>query len=322
MGLLDAFKNTNIFGARRPTYLEGIATPEQLKQAEQQSLVQGLLGTAVGYLAQPKNQGYGSAVPYLAKGYLQGMQSAQAPYQGLERDVLMKSKFQDIKREQDVAKQQRQMTEQLLNDPRVQGNPLYESMAVNAPADLFKELEKVTPLRKGGKLVRNVTGEVIAEAPEEPKVDKFTDLYGTPKEDARYGLVYLPKDPKYPVLDAKGKVIPDYKPLPKEDKITTKTPSKPTNVDISNVKKISNDLLTTDIDTAEAAVIASRANKKMADEGISFDEAVISIIEEVTREEKPTTIFGFEVPSTGGKSISKKKLLSPKNDDWKIEKIN
>ena len=109
MALLDSLKNlipqnTNIFGARTPTYLEGIATPEQLKQAQQQSLFQGLLGTAVGYLAQPKNQGYGSAIPYLAKGYLQGMQSANAPYAGLEKDILMKQKFDEIKRAEEKRK--------------------------------------------------------------------------------------------------------------------------------------------------------------------------------------------------------------------------
>lgn len=103
MALLDSLKglipqNTNIFGARTPTYLEGIVSPEQLKKAEQQSLFQGLLGMGIGYLAQPKNQGYGSAVPYLAKSYLQGMQMAQSPYAGLEKDVLMKEKFDELKR--------------------------------------------------------------------------------------------------------------------------------------------------------------------------------------------------------------------------------
>ena len=106
MALLDAFKNMNIFGARTPSYLEGIVSPQQLEQAKQQSLVQGLLGTAVGYLAQPKNQGYGSAVPYLAKGYLQGMQSAQSPFQNLERDVLMKQKFDELQRNQAERKRQ------------------------------------------------------------------------------------------------------------------------------------------------------------------------------------------------------------------------
>jgi hypothetical protein len=90
---------TNIFGARTPTYLEGLITPEQLKKAQQQSLFQGLLGTAVGYLAQPKNQNYGSPIPYLAKGYLQGMESAQTPFSNLEKDVLMKEKFAEISRE-------------------------------------------------------------------------------------------------------------------------------------------------------------------------------------------------------------------------------
>jgi len=103
-------KGTNIFGARTPTYLEGLITPEQMKQAQQQSLFQGLLGTAVGYLAQPKNQNYGSAVPYLAKSYLQGMQMAQTPYANLERDILMKEKFDQMRiekqRQEDLRKLQ------------------------------------------------------------------------------------------------------------------------------------------------------------------------------------------------------------------------
>lgn len=317
MGLLDAFKNTNIFGARRPTYLEGIATPEQLKQAEQQSLVQGLLGTAVGYLAQPKNKGYGSAIPYLAQGYLQGMESAQAPYQGLERDVLMKAKFQDIQREQDVAKQKMKMTEQLLNDPRVKGNPLYESMAFNNPETLFTELEKVTPIRKDSKLIRNITGEVIADNTViEPQ--KFTELYGTPQQDERYGLVYFPKDPKYPVLDAKGQAITDYKPLPKETKSTSFTPSAPTKPNVDMTRQIAKEFAGVKIDESEASVIAAQALDKMKKEKISFDKAVLSILEKATVETPPVNIFGFDIPKTGGKDISKKKLV----DDWKIEKIN
>jgi len=102
---------TNIFGARTPTYLEGLITPDQLKKAQQQSLFRGLLGTAVGYLAQPKNQMYGSAVPYLAKGYLQGMESAQEPFSNLEKDVLMKEKFAEISRE----KKQREALDKVLS---------------------------------------------------------------------------------------------------------------------------------------------------------------------------------------------------------------
>jgi len=308
---------TNIFGARTPTYLEGLITPDQLKKAQQQSLFQGLLGTAVGYLAQPKNQNYGSAVPYLAKGYLQGMESAQTPFSNLEKDVLMKAKFKDIEREQTLAEQKQKMTEQLLNDPRVKGNPLYESMAVNNPETLFTELQKVTPVREGGIIVRNATGEVIAEAPKTPKTpeDKRSQL-------ERMIDIYNSMDD----TDPRKKTYGDYikKQTTETPKSTTKTPSKPTNVDISNIKNISKNLLKVDIDSAEAAVIASRANKKMADEGISFDEAVISIIEEVKEKQKPVEgPFGITIPFTGGgQGISKEKLLSPNNDNWKIEKIN
>ena len=308
---------TNIFGARTPTYLEGLITPEQLKKAQQQSLFQGLLGTAVGYLAQPKNQNYGSAIPYLAKGYLQGMESAQAPFSNLEKDVLMKAKFKDIEREQTLADQKRKMTEQLLNDPRVKGNPLYESMALNNPEGLFTELEKVTPIRKGSKLIKNITGEVVADNTViEPQ--KFTELYGTPQQDERYGLVYFPKDPKYPVLDAKGQTIPDYKPLPKETKSTSFTPSAPTKPNVDMTKKIAKEFAGVKVDDSEASVIAAQALDKMKKEKISFDKAVLSILEKATVENPPVNIFGFDIPKTGGKDISKKKLT----DDWKIEKIN
>jgi len=64
------FDGMNIFGARQPDYLGGILSPEELQKVQNQSLLQGVLGTAATYLAQPKNQGYGSALPYLGKAYL------------------------------------------------------------------------------------------------------------------------------------------------------------------------------------------------------------------------------------------------------------
>ena len=325
MGLLDAFKNTNIFGARKPTYLEGIATPEQIKQAEQQSLVQGLLGTAVGYLAQPKNQGYGSAVPYLAKGYLQGMQSAQAPYQGLEKDVLMKAKFQDIQREQDVAKQKRELTQQLLNDPRVKGNAVREQMALTDPTTLSKQIEEKYTLREGAVLTDR-EGNILVENVKEQKPPKFTDLYGTPKEDARYGLVYLPKDPQYPVLDAKGKPITDYKPLPKESTTKPTTPSVPTDITIKNTKNRLNAAHGFDLDIDKqddktvAMAINSRANQIMATQKVSFDDAIDMAVAEFDEQgaidvSKPFLGFfgGGEKSIDPTKTVKKKKPLSEFN---------
>lgn len=106
MGILDKLipENTNIFGATTPTYLSGIVDKDKLDLAKKQSLFQGLLGTALGYIAQPKNQGYGSSLPYLAKSYMQGMQMAQSPYENLERDVVMKEKFDQIALEKERQK--------------------------------------------------------------------------------------------------------------------------------------------------------------------------------------------------------------------------
>lgn len=140
MALLDNLKdliprNTNIFGATTPSYLNAIATPEQIQTAKNQSLFQGLLGTAIGYLAQPKNQGYGSAVPYLAKSYLQGMEMAQSPYQRLERDVLMKEKFDQM-----ALEKQRQADLKTLQD----------NMYITTPAETittsdYQPVDKVGP---------------------------------------------------------------------------------------------------------------------------------------------------------------------------------
>lgn len=80
MAIGDLFNNVNVFGAGLPAGSEGLLTEEQQKQLANQSLVQGLLGTAASYLAQPKTGRYGSALPYLGKAYLGGMQASQGAY--------------------------------------------------------------------------------------------------------------------------------------------------------------------------------------------------------------------------------------------------
>ena len=74
MALQDYLGNINIFGTPIPT---GILAPEQEEKLRNQSLVSGIIGTAANYLAQPKNLGAGSALPYLAKAYVGGMGASQ-----------------------------------------------------------------------------------------------------------------------------------------------------------------------------------------------------------------------------------------------------
>jgi hypothetical protein len=79
-GLGNLFEGMNIFGAKPSEALTGILSPEQQNKLKNQALIQGLIGTAATYLAQPKNLGAGSALPYLGKAFLGGMQSSQGAY--------------------------------------------------------------------------------------------------------------------------------------------------------------------------------------------------------------------------------------------------
>jgi hypothetical protein len=77
---LKLFEGMNIFGARPSEALTGILTKDQQDQLKNQAIVQGIIGTAANYFAQPKNLNVGSAIPYLAKAYVGGMGSSQNVY--------------------------------------------------------------------------------------------------------------------------------------------------------------------------------------------------------------------------------------------------
>ena len=80
----------------------GLLGEDDLKDARKQSIFQGLLGAGLGYLAQPKNQGYGSIAPYLAKAGMQGLQASKAPYEQLTQDALMNQKLKEVKKQNDI----------------------------------------------------------------------------------------------------------------------------------------------------------------------------------------------------------------------------
>jgi hypothetical protein len=84
MALFDNFSNPfegmNIFGAKPSEALTGILTTDQQDKLKNQAILQGLLGAGATYLATPKNLNTGSALPYLGKAFLGGMQQSQNVY--------------------------------------------------------------------------------------------------------------------------------------------------------------------------------------------------------------------------------------------------
>lgn len=101
----------NVFGASAPSYLKntsptgGLLSDAELAQLNSKSMRQGLLTTALTYLAQPKNQRYGSALPYLAKAGIAGTGAAQGVYDQATQDYINGLKMNELKKKQGLEAQ-------------------------------------------------------------------------------------------------------------------------------------------------------------------------------------------------------------------------
>lgn len=135
--LKDVFgTGMNVFGAgggADTKQLEelGLLQPGAKEKAENQSLMRGLLGTAISYIAQPKNKGYGDSMPYIGKALQDGMTTAQIPFDRLNETASQNQKIKQYKDEQEAkenyAEFGRGLGAQTPNDTitvQVPGNPL------------------------------------------------------------------------------------------------------------------------------------------------------------------------------------------------------
>jgi len=103
MNLFDYFGDINVFGAapdaRAQSLLDAkLITPEAIEAANKRSIGTGIMTGLASYFAQPKNQNYGSVVPYLGKAYLNANKAAQAPFQGIADKYLMDTKIAENQR--------------------------------------------------------------------------------------------------------------------------------------------------------------------------------------------------------------------------------
>jgi len=111
MALLD-----NIFGGGEPSYMSGLLGDAEAEKLRKQAMTTGLVNTAIALIAQPRNQRYGSALPYIGKALMAGNQAGQGVYQNALQGVEMKQRLESIKQKQ---AQQQQMQEMLggITDP-------------------------------------------------------------------------------------------------------------------------------------------------------------------------------------------------------------
>ena len=98
--------NTNIFGASPDSNLKQLASlgllgdeagyKKALKDANRQSIFQGLLNTGLSYIAQPKTGNYGTVLPYVAKAGIAGIGAAQKPFDKLASNAMTNAQLKAL----------------------------------------------------------------------------------------------------------------------------------------------------------------------------------------------------------------------------------
>ena len=150
--LKDIFgTGTNIFGASAGGETDllvknGLLSQEAVDKAQTSSLMQGLIGTGVAYAAQPKNQNYDSFVPYLAKGFQQGMEQAKTPFTELRSTANSAMKMEDYalqKQTRERSSRSRELMDKIRNpDGTINADVLAQLRAEDPKAFLqYQELE-------------------------------------------------------------------------------------------------------------------------------------------------------------------------------------
>jgi hypothetical protein len=129
-------KNILNYVAPAPTYLgkleeAGMIKSEDLDALRNRSLVQGLLTAGLGYLAQPKTGRYGSALPYLGKAGLMGLQAMQQPYDQFGKDLEMGYKIENLNLERDS----RNRTKEFVAEMIASGDPRWENLDKLGPSE-------------------------------------------------------------------------------------------------------------------------------------------------------------------------------------------
>jgi hypothetical protein len=92
----------NLFEA--PEYYQGLLGEDATKKLQNRALTTGLVNAAIGYLAQPKTGGYGSALPYLGRALAGGLQAGQETIRSGLTDFETQQKIDEMKRKQEQRK--------------------------------------------------------------------------------------------------------------------------------------------------------------------------------------------------------------------------
>jgi hypothetical protein len=113
----------NLFEA--PEYYQGLLGEDATKKLQNRALTTGLVNAAIGYLAQPKTGGYGSALPYLGRALAGGLQAGQETIRSGLTDYETQQKLAEMKRKQE----QQQALQGMISGIQDPNEKLYAQLA-------------------------------------------------------------------------------------------------------------------------------------------------------------------------------------------------
>ena len=113
MAILD----TLFGGSSQAELLGGLLGEDKMNQLRSQAAQTGLINAAIGYFAQPKNQRFGSALPYIARSLVAGQQGAQGVYDDALRNYQLQQKLEEVNREKAAREARQRVLPELLGMP-------------------------------------------------------------------------------------------------------------------------------------------------------------------------------------------------------------
>ena len=258
MALQDYLGGINIFGTPIPT---GILAPEQEEKLRNQALVSGVLGTAANYLAQPKNLGAGSALPYLAKAYVGGMGASQGtvdatlnnlfrqqlaagrndPFGNIDISKFTPESISEFQKTRDYGVLRPISQARGTNIGNIDPTKFTpESLAVYQESGNLGDLKQISAMEKGespfGKInTSDYTPKSLAAfqksgnyADLQPKESaiKATQDYEAAQQDVNGNWIFVPKRPGLPIKDLSGNIVAGAQLKPKAEKAATESQAK------------------------------------------------------------------------------------------------
>ncbi len=258
MALQDYLGGINIFGTPIPT---GILDTQDEEKIRNQALVSGIIGTAANYLAQPKNLGAGSALPYLAKAYVGGMGSSQnavdSALNNLYRQQLLAGRndpfgtidiakftpesISEFQKTKDYGKLVPISTERGTNIGNIDPTKFTpESLAAYQLSGNLGDLKQISAMEKGespfGKInTSDYTPKSLAAFQKsgnfedlQPKQEsiKATQNYEAAQQDVNGNWIFVPKVPGLPIKDLQGNIVTNPQIKPKAEKAATESQAK------------------------------------------------------------------------------------------------